>query len=371
MSRSNGNQRVSFAKLREPLEVPNLLALQTDSFDWLVGGPAWRARQTEPTPSGLDEILEEISPIEDFSGNLSLSFSDPRFDEVKANEEECRDKDMTYSAPLFVTAEFMNGETGEIKSQTVFMGDFPMMTSKGTFIINGTERVVVSQLVRSPGVYFDKNLDKTAGKDVFSVKVIPSRGAWLEFDIDKRDTIGVRIDRKRRQPVSVLKYTPGDRTSCDTTTRSVPLMMKVPLSVITGKSPMKTVWLLISPVVLLVNSAVTNSGAPYVMSLSRHSSVEAFTSSKRGSEKDSDIDPEKSSIGEISVRISSRPPTGFSSPASIRRWNHASAPTSHSNDWVCTSRRSGTSRGSRIFANVTRVGAPGKFGLAETEVAGV
>ena len=205
MSRStSGTKRVSFAKLREPLEVPNLLALQTDSFDWLVGGPAWRARQTEPTPSGLDEILDEISPIEDFSGNLSLSFSDPRFDEVKANEEECRDKDMTYSAPLFVTAEFMNGETGEIKSQTVFMGDFPMMTSKGTFIINGTERVVVSQLVRSPGVYFDKNLDKTAGKDVFSVKVIPSRGAWLEFDIDKRDTIGVRIDRKRRQPVTVL-----------------------------------------------------------------------------------------------------------------------------------------------------------------------
>ena len=144
-------KRVSFAKLREPLEVPNLLALQTESFDWLSAHQAWRDRQAEPTPSGLDEILEEISPIEDFSGNLSLSFSDPRFDEVKATEEECRDKDMTYSAPLFVTAEFMNGETGEIKSQTVFMGDFPMMTSKGTFIINGTERVVVSQLVRSPG----------------------------------------------------------------------------------------------------------------------------------------------------------------------------------------------------------------------------
>ncbi|HOZ59445.1 MAG TPA: DNA-directed RNA polymerase subunit beta, partial [Nakamurella multipartita] len=203
-STASSPNRVSFAKLREPLEVPNLLALQTDSFAWLVGGADWRARQDEPTPSGLDEILEEISPIEDFSGNLSLSFSDPRFDEVKANEEECRDKDMTYSAPLFVTAEFMNGETGEIKSQTVFMGDFPMMTSKGTFIINGTERVVVSQLVRSPGVYFDKSLDKTAGKDVFSCKVIPSRGAWLEFDVDKRDTIGVRIDRKRRQPVSVL-----------------------------------------------------------------------------------------------------------------------------------------------------------------------
>jgi len=197
-------KRVSFAKLREPLEVPNLLALQTESFEWLVGAKAWKDRQSEPTPSGLDEILEEISPIEDFSGNLSLSFTDPRFDDVKANEEECRDKDMTYSAPLFVTAEFMNAETGEIKSQTVFMGDFPMMTSKGTFIINGTERVVVSQLVRSPGVYFDRTLDKTAGKDVFAVKVIPSRGAWLEFDIDKRDTIGVRIDRKRRQPVTVL-----------------------------------------------------------------------------------------------------------------------------------------------------------------------
>jgi len=197
-------KRVSFAKTREPLEVPNLLALQTESFDWLIGGQAWRDRQTEPIPSGLDEILAEISPIEDFSGNLSLNFADPWFDEVKASEADCREKDMTYSAPLFVTAEFMNAETGEIKSQTVFMGDFPMMTSKGTFIINGTERVVVSQLVRSPGVYFDKTLDKAAGKEVFAVKVIPSRGAWLEFDIDKRDTIGVRIDRKRRQPVTVL-----------------------------------------------------------------------------------------------------------------------------------------------------------------------
>src|SRR5919112_1460377 len=150
---------------------------------------------------------------------------------------------------------------------------------------------------------------------------------------------------------------PGERTSWDTTTRSVPLMMNVPLSVITGKSPMKTVWLLISPVVLLVNSAVTKSGAAYVMSLSLHSSTEALTSSKRGSEKDSDIEPEKSSIGEISVRISSRPPAGFSSPASMRRWNHASSPTSHSNDWVCRSSRSGTRKGSRIFAKDTRVGA--------------
>ena len=135
---------------------------------------------------------------------MSLSFSDPRFDEVKASVEECKDKDMTYAAPLFVTAEFVNNNTGEIKSQTVFMGDFPVMTDKGTFIINGTERVVVSQLVRSPGVYFDQSIDKSTDKDVFSVKIIPSRGAWLEFDVDKRDTVGVRIDRKRRQPVTVL-----------------------------------------------------------------------------------------------------------------------------------------------------------------------
>ena len=128
---------------------------------------------------------------------------------------------------------------------------------------------------------------------------------------------------------------------------------------------MKTVWLLISPVVLFVNSAVTNSGAAYVMSLSLHSSSEAFTSSKRGSEKERDIDPEKSSIGEISVRMSSRPPIGFSSPASIRRWNHASSPTSHSKDWVCRSSRSGTRSGSRIFANETRVGAPGRFRWSE------
>ncbi|EID16780.1 DNA-directed RNA polymerase subunit beta [Mycolicibacterium phlei RIVM601174] len=149
-------------------------------------------------------MLAELSPIEDFSGSMSLSFSAPRFDEVKAPVEECKDKDMTYAAPLFVTAEFINNNTGEIKSQTVFMGDFPMMTEKGTFIINGTERVVVSQLVRSPGVYFDETIDKSTEKTLHSVKVIPGRGAWLEFDVDKRDTVGVRIDRKRRQPVTVL-----------------------------------------------------------------------------------------------------------------------------------------------------------------------
>ncbi|MFM9034296.1 MAG: DNA-directed RNA polymerase subunit beta, partial [Mycobacterium sp.] len=204
-------QRISFAKLREPLEVPGLLDVQTDSFKWLIGDPGWRATAAEDPAAGgvaprggLEEVLEELSPIEDFSGSMSLSFSDPRFDEVKAPVEECKDKDMTYAAPLFVTAEFINNNTGEIKSQTVFMGDFPMMTEKGTFIINGTERVVVSQLVRSPGVYFDESIDKSTEKTLHSVKVIPGRGAWLEFDVDKRDSVGVRIDRKRRQPVTTL-----------------------------------------------------------------------------------------------------------------------------------------------------------------------
>ncbi|CMS31155.1 DNA-directed RNA polymerase subunit beta [Mycobacterium tuberculosis] len=200
--------RVSFAKLREPLEVPGLLDVQTDSFEWLIGSPRWResaAERGDVNPvGGLEEVLYELSPIEDFSGSMSLSFSEPRFDDVKAPVDECKDKDMTYAAPLFVTAEFINNNTGEIKSQTVFMGDFPMMTEKGTFIINGTERVVVSQLVRSPGVYFDETIDKSTDKTLHSVKVIPSRGAWLEFDVDKRDTVGVRIDRKRRQPVTVL-----------------------------------------------------------------------------------------------------------------------------------------------------------------------
>ncbi|SDU60169.1 DNA-directed RNA polymerase subunit beta [Gordonia westfalica] len=200
--------RASFAKISEPLEVPGLLDLQLDSFEWLVGSPEWRAkaiaRGDENPTGGLEDILHELSPIEDFSGSMSLSFSEPHFDEVKASVEECKDKDMTYAAPLFVTAEFINNNTGEIKSQTVFMGDFPIMTDKGSFIINGTERVVVSQLVRSPGVYFDAAIDKATEKTLHTVKVIPGRGAWLEFDVDKRDTVGVRIDRKRRQPVTVL-----------------------------------------------------------------------------------------------------------------------------------------------------------------------
>ena len=206
-------RRISFAKIREPLEVPNLLALQVESVDWLLGNEAWRARLAEttntnrgelPSKSGLEEIFEEISPIEDFQGSMSLSFRDHRFEPPKYSIADCKERDMTYAQPLFVTAEFTNNETGEIKSQTVFMGDFPVMTPRGTFVINGTERVVVSQLVRSPGVYFERTIEKTSDKDVFSSKIIPSRGAWLEFEVDKKDFVGVRIDRKRKQSVTVF-----------------------------------------------------------------------------------------------------------------------------------------------------------------------
>ncbi len=205
-------RRISFAKISEPLEVPKLLALQTNSFDWLVGNESWNRQVEERVnsgedvspKSGLEEIFEEISPIEDFSGTMSLSFENPVFYDPKNTVEECKEKDFTYSAPLYVSAEFTNNDTGEIKGQTVFMGDFPLMTDKGTFIINGTERVVVSQLVRSPGVYFERTADKTSDKDIFTAKIIPSRGAWLEFEIDKRDMVGVRLDRKRKQNVTVL-----------------------------------------------------------------------------------------------------------------------------------------------------------------------
>ncbi|MEI6671668.1 MAG: DNA-directed RNA polymerase subunit beta, partial [Actinomycetes bacterium] len=206
-------RRISFAKIREPLEVPNLLALQVESVDWLLGNEKWRNRLVAsdannrgeiPSTSGLEEIFEEISPIEDFQGTMSLSFRDHRFEDPKHSIEDCKERDMTYSQPLFVTAEFTNNITGEIKSQTVFMGDFPVMTPRGTFVINGTERVVVSQLVRSPGVYFERTIEKTSDKDIFTAKIIPSRGAWLEFEVDKKDLVGVRIDRKRKQSVTVF-----------------------------------------------------------------------------------------------------------------------------------------------------------------------
>ncbi|MBF4624700.1 DNA-directed RNA polymerase subunit beta [Clavibacter sp. VKM Ac-2872] len=205
--------RLSFAKITDTLTVPDLLALQTESFDWLVGSDVWKRRVEEGTKqgrtdlalnSGLEEIFEEISPIEDLGETMQLGFTNPYLEEQKYSIDECKERGKTYSAPLYVEAEFMNHLTGEIKTQTVFMGDFPLMTEKGTFIINGTERVVVSQLVRSPGVYFERQQEKTSDKDIYSARVIPSRGAWLEFEIDKRDQVGVRIDRKRKQSVTVF-----------------------------------------------------------------------------------------------------------------------------------------------------------------------
>ena len=181
--------RLSFAKIPEVQPLPNLLSVQHDSFDWFL-------------EHGLKQIFSEVSPIEDFTGTLALELTEHRFGDAPLTIEEAKEQDANFSRPLFVTARFLNTQTGEIKEQQVFLGDFPMMTSNGTFIINGTERVVVSQLVRSPGVYFA--VDRSAEKDLFSSKMIPGRGAWLEFDIDKKDTVGVRVDRKRRQYVTTF-----------------------------------------------------------------------------------------------------------------------------------------------------------------------
>jgi len=183
------NSRLSFAKIPKVLDIPDLLIIQKDSFKWFM-------------EEGLNDILTEISPIEDFSGRFSLEFLNHYFEEPLKSLEDCKITDSTYSQPLYVTAQFLDRETGQIKQQTVFLGDFPIMTDTGTFIINGTERVIVSQLVRSPGVYFSQEIDKTSDKEVFIGKMIPGRGAWLEFDTDKRDTLGVRVDRKRRQHIT-------------------------------------------------------------------------------------------------------------------------------------------------------------------------
>ena len=182
-------QRFSFGKIPEVLPLPDLLAVQHESFQWFLD-------------EGLKEIFDEISPIEDFTGSLALELTDHRFGDPLLSLDEAKERDANFAKPLFVTARFMNKSTGEIKEQQVFLGDFPMMTEDGVFIVNGTERVVVSQLVRSPGVYYDSTPDKTSDRVIYAGKVIPGRGAWLEFDTDKRDTIGVRVDRKRRQYVS-------------------------------------------------------------------------------------------------------------------------------------------------------------------------
>ncbi|MCQ6281458.1 DNA-directed RNA polymerase subunit beta [Bacillus sp. EB600] len=183
-------QRRSYARISEVLELPNLIEIQTSSYQWFLD-------------EGLREMFQDISPIEDFTGNLSLEFIDYSLGEPKYSVEESKERDVTYSAPLRVKVRLVNKETGEVKDQDVFMGDFPLMTETGTFVINGAERVIVSQLVRSPSVYFSGKLDKN-GKRGFTATVIPNRGAWLEYETDAKDVVYVRIDRTRKLPVTVL-----------------------------------------------------------------------------------------------------------------------------------------------------------------------
>ena len=184
--------RRSFARLDKVLDLPNLIDIQRRSFEWLVDTEA----------GGLRETIDDISPIEDYTGHLAVNFGEFVFDDPPNTIAECREKDLTFSRPLTVTVAFINHETGEIREQSVFMGDFPWMTERGTFIINGTERVVVTQLVRSPGAYIMEAKDRE--KQVFTANLMPARGSWLEMEIDKKGKVFVRIDRKRKLPVTVL-----------------------------------------------------------------------------------------------------------------------------------------------------------------------
>jgi len=216
-------QRLSFAKTREPIDLPNLLTLQTESFEWLVGAKPWRDKVGAEAKTGLDEVFEELSPIEDNPNNpaeakMGLEFKEPDLLDPTLTPDECKVKGKTYSRPLYIKAEFTNYKTGEIKSQTVFMGDFPIMTNEGTFIVNGTERVVVSQLVRSPGVYFSVSTNTTGNLDVRNNKaqIIPSRGSYLEFltewvkDDRKsvsrfgKPVIQVQVDRKTKVSATIF-----------------------------------------------------------------------------------------------------------------------------------------------------------------------
>ncbi|HEY8463876.1 MAG TPA: DNA-directed RNA polymerase subunit beta [Bacillota bacterium] len=188
--KSGQRKRVTFGKTEEILDIPNLIEIQQKSYQWFLD-------------EGLREMFRDISPIQDFTGNLVLEFIDYALGEPKYPVEECKERDATFAAPLRVKTRLINKETGEVKEQEVFMGDFPLMTEKGTFVINGAERVIVSQLVRSPGVYFGKTQD-TTGKYLYSASIIPNRGAWLEFEFDANDVLYVRIDRTRKVPVTIL-----------------------------------------------------------------------------------------------------------------------------------------------------------------------
>ena len=184
-------ERMTFSKIDQVAQMPNLIQIQTESYNWFI-------------EEGLKEVFEDISPIQDYAGNLALEFIDYSLnDPPKYEQEECKERDVTYAAPLKVRVRLINKETGEVKEQEVFMGDFPLMTEKGTFIYNGAERVVVTQLVRSPGPYYSMEIDKSNNK-LFSAQIIPNRGAWLEYETDSNEVISVRVDRTRKQPVTTL-----------------------------------------------------------------------------------------------------------------------------------------------------------------------
>jgi DNA-directed RNA polymerase subunit beta len=207
--------RKNFSRLKHVLDLPNLIDIQKASFDWFLD-------------EGLRETIDDISPIEDYTGTLAVEFGEYRFGEPPVSIKECREKDMTYQAPLSMTVRFVNKETGEIREQTVFMGDFPMMTEWGTFIINGTERVIVTQLVRSPGAYLMEPKDPT--KQVFTANLMPSRGSWLELEIDKKGIAFARIDRKRKLPITTLLRAlpaedPSTGVSIDTSTNEALLKL--------------------------------------------------------------------------------------------------------------------------------------------------
>ncbi len=191
--------RHNYGKLMEVLELPNLIEVQRNSYNWFLN-------------EGLREVFEDVSPIQDFTGNLVLEFLSYMLGDPKYTVEECKERDVTFAAPMRVKVRLINKETGEVKEQEVFMGDFPLMTEKGTFIINGAERVIVSQLVRSPGVYFNSSIDDPSGKKLFTATIIPNRGAWLEFETDVNDQIFVRIDRTRKIPATVLVRALGNST---------------------------------------------------------------------------------------------------------------------------------------------------------------
>ncbi len=198
------NVRLSYSKIKEVLEMPNLIEVQKDSYKWFL-------------EEGLKEVFHDISPITDHAGKLVLEFFDYRLDyEPKYSVEECKERDAKYSSPLRVSVRLINTETGEIKEQEIFMGDFPLMTEQGTFIINGAERVIVSQLTRSPGIYYEYERDKT-GKPLYKSTVIPYRGAWLEYETDSNDVFSVRIDRTRKLPVTVLLRAMGLGTNAQIT----------------------------------------------------------------------------------------------------------------------------------------------------------